>query len=125
MVALADFVGSVTDVAITTIVPPDGTLDGASYAVGSPLDVLVGETVPHAAPLQAVPFAPATVQVTPLFDASFVTVAVNSCGPVTNRRAVVGRIETETLWARAVNPKTDKRNTNSTAFSARIFLLLL
>jgi hypothetical protein len=29
-VALADFVGSVTDVAVTIIVPPDGAAGGAS-----------------------------------------------------------------------------------------------
>jgi len=42
--------------------------------VAVPLAVLLGATVPHVTPVQEVPV---TLQVTPLFCGSFVTVAVN------------------------------------------------
>jgi len=86
--------------------------------------VLVADTVPHATPVQSVPPAGATVQVTPLFVTSFVTVAVNSCGPVTKRLARVGAIETEMFWAWTVKAQTDEIQASNRAFSLHMILLL-
>jgi len=57
--------------------------------VGVPLDVVVGETVPHCAAEQD------TLQVTPLFAESLATVAVNC--PVAPASTVAVVAETETL----------------------------
>src|SRR6185437_5806319 len=46
-------------------------------------------------PLQTVPPAGATLQVTPALAASFATVAVNSCAPVTSKLELAGVIEME------------------------------
>jgi hypothetical protein len=51
--------------------------DGAVYVVASPLAVPVGATVPHAGEQGALFWLGA--QVTPLFEPSFLTVAVNCC----------------------------------------------
>jgi len=80
--------------------------------------------MPHAASVQTVPPAAATAQVTPLFATSFVTVAVNSCGPATKRLARVGVIETEMFWAWTVKAQTDEIQASNRAFSLHIFLLL-
>jgi hypothetical protein len=88
--------------------------------------VVVADTVPHALPAQSVPLAAPTVQVTPPFAISFVTVAVNSCCAVTKRLAFVGPIETEMLWARTAGVKTDEiQAINSTAFNFRMFFSYL
>jgi hypothetical protein len=73
-VAVADFVGSDTEVAFTTPIP-------ALVALNIPL-------------LSTVPTAPVTVQVTP--DEEPVTVAVNCCFPPTLTLAVTGVRLTET-----------------------------
>jgi hypothetical protein len=73
IVALADFVVSVTDVAVSVTVAGLGTLPGAVNVIGVP-DALLGvDKFPHAAPVQP---EPVSVQVTPLFAESPVTVAV-------------------------------------------------
>jgi hypothetical protein len=73
--AEADFVGSSTEVALTTPIP-------AFVAVNIPL-------------LSTVPTAPVAVQVTPLVEP--VTLAVNCCLPPTARVMLAGVIETEIL----------------------------
>jgi hypothetical protein len=66
-----DLVGSVTDVAVTVTLPPEGAVAGAVYVVPTPLFVLVGLNEPHAV---MVPHA--TVHVTSGFpETSFATVA--------------------------------------------------
>ena len=86
MVAEADFVPSATEVAFKVTVAGVGTLPGAVYVTAEPEALVVGETVPHAVPLQPVPV---TVQVTPLFAESLPTVAVKACVPFTVTLAVV------------------------------------
>lgn len=73
-VALADFVGSDTDVAFTT-----------------PMPALVAVNIPF---VSTVPTAPVTVQVTP--DDEPVTLAVNCCVPPTLTLAVTGVRLTDT-----------------------------
>src|SRR2546429_7938433 len=69
-----------------------GTLPGAVYVAAVPLGVVAGAIVPqpgeHPVPLCV------SVQLTPLLPASFVTVAVNCCVPVTGTLAVAGETET-------------------------------
>ena len=76
IVVAAVFVPSATEVAVTVTVAGVGTALGAEYVTGAPLALLDGDTVPQAAPLQP---APDTIQLTPLFAESFVTVAVSAC----------------------------------------------
>jgi hypothetical protein len=71
MVAVADFVASVMEVAIRATVP-DGTEAGAVYVIEAPDALLAADSVPHAAPLHPAPDSP---QVIPLFALSFITVA--------------------------------------------------
>jgi hypothetical protein len=52
IMAAADFVPSATEVAVRVTVAGLGTLDGAVYVMAPPE---VGESVPHALPLQLVP----------------------------------------------------------------------
>ena len=73
----ADFVASATDVAVMVTERLAARPLGAVYVVGAPLGVVVGETVPQADPAHA---APLTLQVTPLFDESWATVAVKFKG---------------------------------------------
>jgi hypothetical protein len=73
IVVVAVFVASATEVAVTVTLAGVGAALGAVYVTGAPLALLNGDTLPHAAPLQP---APDTVQLTPLFAESFVTVAV-------------------------------------------------
>ena len=75
MVALADLVPSVTDVAVRVIVGLVGTVPGAAYTVGVPLAVLAGVIVPHAGE-HAVPFC-VSVQQAPWTLESLLTFAVN------------------------------------------------
>jgi hypothetical protein len=70
IVAEADFVVSVADVAVTVTVFPVGTVAGAWYAVATPVAVAVGVNEPHAPPLQV------TDHVTPPSWVSLVTTAV-------------------------------------------------
>ena len=86
IVAATDFVPSATEVAVSVTAAGVGTLAGAVYVTATPDALEVGVTAPHVAPLQP---APDTVQVTPLFAASFCTVAVNACDPLTCTIAVV------------------------------------
>jgi hypothetical protein len=48
MLAEADFVGSVTEVAVTLMLPPAGTADGAVYVVDTPLPVVAELKEPQA-----------------------------------------------------------------------------
>jgi hypothetical protein len=73
IVVSADFVLSVTEVAVSVTVAGDGTLAGAVYVMGAPEALDAAETVPHAAPLHP---PPERLHVTPLFCESFWTVAV-------------------------------------------------
>ena len=74
MVAEADFVESVTDVAVTFTVPPLGAADGAVYVVAVPLAVVLALKFPQAALPQL------TDQVTcGLEDVSLLTTAVRDC----------------------------------------------
>jgi hypothetical protein len=59
--------------------------------VATPLAVVAGETAPHSAAVHT------TVQVTPLFAESLVTVAVNCAVPPACTVAVLGVTETVTL----------------------------
>jgi hypothetical protein len=70
IVAEADFVVSVTDVAVTVTVFPVGTAAGAVKVVDAPLGVDGGVNDPHGEPPQV------TVQFTPPFALSFATFAV-------------------------------------------------
>jgi hypothetical protein len=83
-VALADFVASAFEVAVTATVEGLGTLAGVLY---KPLLLMV----PHALPVHPVP---ATVHVTPVLDDP-VTVAVNFRLPPVVTVAEVGEIDTE------------------------------
>jgi hypothetical protein len=86
IVAEAVFVPSATEVAFNVTVAGVGTLPGAVYVTAEPEALVVGETVPQAAPLQPVPV---TVHVTPLLAESLATVAVKACVPFTVTLAVV------------------------------------
>jgi hypothetical protein len=75
IVADADFVLSVTEVAVTVTEPPLGTADGAVYVVAVPVVVLAGLKLPQ---------APALPQVTDhatcgLAELSLLTTAVSAC----------------------------------------------
>jgi hypothetical protein len=92
IVAAPDLVPSLADVAVSVIAAGEGTLAGAVYVIAVPNALDVADSVPHAAPLQAVPDS---AQVTPLFCESFCTVAVNVCGWPTCSDTVVGDTLTE------------------------------
>jgi hypothetical protein len=62
IVVVADFVGSVIDVAVKVTVAGLGTPEGAVYVTGTPVCVVVTASVPQVAPLQP---APESAQVTP------------------------------------------------------------
>jgi hypothetical protein len=72
MLADADLVVSVTDVALIVTMFPVGTVDGAENTVAAPLGVAGGVKLPHA------PLPQETVQVTPAFLLSSLTTAVRS-----------------------------------------------
>jgi hypothetical protein len=78
IVDAADFVPSLTDVAVSVTAAGVGTLAGAVYVIPTPEALAFAESVPHAVPLQP---APLSAQLTPLFCASFITVALNPCVP--------------------------------------------
>jgi hypothetical protein len=79
IVAAHTFVPSATEVAVNVTVAGFGAPAGAVYAIGVPEALVVAESVPQVAPLHPVPLS---VQLTPLFCASFVTVAVKVCVPI-------------------------------------------
>jgi len=83
--AVADLVGSATEVAVTDTCGGLGTTDGAVY---SPL----ADIVPQVAPVQPLP---ATLQDTAVFIA-LVTVAVNCWWPPVSSCVVTGEIVTVT-----------------------------
>ena len=66
----ADLALSATDVAVTVMVRFAATALGAVYVVAAPLAVAAGKTVPQGAAEHD------TVQATPLFTESFITLAV-------------------------------------------------
>jgi hypothetical protein len=72
-VAEADFVGCVTEVAVMVTVLLVGTATGAEKSVATPLPELEALRVPQAPALPQV-----TVQLTPAFEESFATNAVNA-----------------------------------------------
>ena len=74
MVAVAVFVVSATEVAVKITDAGFGTLAGAVYVEAVPEALEVGAIVPQAAAVQAVPDRD---QVTPLFELSLATAAVN------------------------------------------------
>ncbi|HXM16188.1 MAG TPA: hypothetical protein VN933_13175 [Candidatus Eremiobacteraceae bacterium] len=85
IVAEADFVPSLTDVAAIVTVAGFGVVAGAAYVTAVPDALEVAETEPH-------PFAVAqeSAHVTPLFALSLETVAVNICVFPTTTVAVTG-----------------------------------
>jgi hypothetical protein len=93
MVADPDFVVSVTDVAVTVTLPPAGTTIGAVKVSAVPLADELELKLP-----QTVLVPQATVQVTPAFAVSLVTVAVTGCwapataepGPLTETAIAAG-----------------------------------
>jgi hypothetical protein len=92
MVALAETVGSVTEVAVTVTVPPLGTAAGAVYVVAVPLAVWVGATLP-----QAPVVVQETLQVTPPFAESLPTEAVSVVVAFTATLAASGLTFTVTV----------------------------
>jgi hypothetical protein len=72
MAAAADLVPSATDVAVRVTPAGFGRLAGAVYVIAAPDALAVAESEPHLLPLQP---APESVHFTPLFCASFCTVA--------------------------------------------------
>jgi hypothetical protein len=92
MVAEADLLASDTEVAVSVTVAGVGTLAGAVYVMEMPDALLLAESVPQVAPVQP---APVSDQLTPLFCASFVTVAEKGfVPPLAWTFAEVGRIAT-------------------------------
>lgn len=73
IVTEAVFVLSVTEVAVAVTVAGVGTVAGVAYVMAAPEALEVADKVPQVAPLQP---APVSIQLTPLFCASFCTVAV-------------------------------------------------
>jgi hypothetical protein len=97
--AVAVLVLSVTDVAVSVTEAGAGTVAGAVYVTGAPDAVLAAESAPQVAALQP---DPDTVQFTPLFPASFATVAVNIIVLPMGTVVVFGERVTETPTAAAV-----------------------
>jgi hypothetical protein len=91
-VADADFVPSVTDVAVSVTVAGLGTFAGALYVIAVPGALVVADNVPH-------PFAVAqdTAQVTPFAALSLLTVAVKLCAALVATDAVGGDTATATV----------------------------
>jgi hypothetical protein len=87
--AEADLVLSVAEVAVMATLPPVGAVDGAVKTVAAPLVVDVGLKVPQAA-------AGAQLQVTPLPDESFNTIADTfAVAPVASDAGGAAENETE------------------------------
>ena len=85
IVADADFVPSLTEVAVSVTVAGLGTAAGAVYVTAAPDALLVGDNAPH-------PFAVAhdAAHVTPFAAVSLLTFAVKLCVPFVATAAVVG-----------------------------------
>ena len=85
IVADADFVPSLTDVAVSVTVAGLGTAAGAVYVIAVPEELVVADRDPQ-------PFAVAqdAAQVTPFATLSLLTVAVKLCVPLIATVAVVG-----------------------------------
>jgi hypothetical protein len=90
--AAAVFVASDTDLAVSVTLAGVGALAGALYVIAVPEALLAAESVPHAAPLQP---APDKAQVTPAFELSFATVAVNAWPRPTCTDELAGETVTE------------------------------
>jgi hypothetical protein len=90
--AVPTFVPSATEVAVSTTTAGLGTLPGAMYVSAAPDALLAAETVPHVTPLHP---APDRVQVTPLFELSWATVAENDWLWPTGTDEVAGDTATE------------------------------
>jgi hypothetical protein len=88
MVALALFVESETDVAVSAIVLC-GTVAGAVYVMAAPEALVIVESEP-----QLFAVAHESDHVTPLLPPSFETFAINVCVAFGAREEVVGEIET-------------------------------
>jgi hypothetical protein len=84
---------SAAEVAFRVTVAGEGTVAGAVYVIAAPEALELADNVPHVAPLQPVPVR---VHVTPLFWASFVTVAVKFWVLLTLTVAAVGATTTPT-----------------------------
>lgn len=93
IVALALFVVSATDVAVSVTVAGEGTAPGAVYLIAVPDALVAAEIIPQVAAVQPVPDS---AQVTPWFAESPVTVAVKLEVPLTTTIAVVCESETAT-----------------------------
>jgi hypothetical protein len=76
IVATAVLDVSATGEAVNVIAPGEGTFAGAVYVIAAPEALEVADRMPQVVPLQPAPF---NVQLTPLFCASFCTVALKAC----------------------------------------------
>src|SRR6202451_310158 len=92
IVALADFVVSVMEVAVNMTVGGLGNAPGAVNIIGVPDALVAADKLPHEAPPHS---EPASVQVTPLFEESPVTVAVKVVVAFTATVAFVCERDTE------------------------------
>ena len=92
MVALADFVLSSMEAAVSVIVAGFGIAPGAVYVIGVPDALVVADKLPHVAALHP---EPDNDQATPSFEKSAATVAVKGAVASTGTVAVVGDSETE------------------------------
>jgi hypothetical protein len=92
IVAVADFVPSATEVALSVTFAGLGTTAGAVYVTPAPEALEFAERVPHVPPLHP---EPASVQFTPLAALSLATVAVNVAVCPACTEGVAGEIATE------------------------------
>jgi len=92
IVAVADFVPSATEMALSLRFAVLGTAAGAVYVTVAPEALELAERVPQVAPLHP---EPANIQLTPLALLSFATVAVNVAACPVCTEALVGEIATE------------------------------
>jgi hypothetical protein len=95
MVAIANFVASSTEVAVSVTVGGFGTAAGAVYITAAPGAVFAPDSEPQAAPVQP---GPDRVHVVPSFFGSFKTVAVKLAPWLVCSVAVVGVSATDTLF---------------------------
>jgi hypothetical protein len=104
IVALAFRVLSVTEVALIVTVAGEGRLAGAVYVTAAPEALVAAESVPQAVPVHPVP---ESAQFTPLFCASFETVAVKLCVKPACTVALVGVRLTETAGVTVIDAAAD------------------
>jgi hypothetical protein len=101
IVALADFVVSVSEVAVIVTAPPAGMAAGAVYTVFAPDAVVVGLNEPHA------PEPQVAIQATPAPTGSLVTDAVRfSVPPISNKLVTALEKEMATGVGRMVNRRS-------------------